>query len=167
MSACSSLYSLDNDLAHDDTCHHPPVDSTPVTQAWSSPVPVPTIVETKRTDTTPSQLSSDKQDQQFCAENARMSRKIHELKEQVQQLVQCPPGIDYNCIVSTVMAAIQQAALTNSQSTTPSAAPLHLTASTGGAMTPSNAQPAPGQSIAQESPNIMDKTFVQDQSFCE
>ncbi|KAL7566081.1 hypothetical protein ACA910_009867 [Epithemia clementina (nom. ined.)] len=167
ISACSSLYSLDNDLAHDDTCPPPPVGSTPVTQAWNSTVPVSTIVKTKRTDITPSQLSDEERDQQFRAKNARMSREIHELKVQVRQLVQRPPDIDYNCIVSTVVAAIQQAASTNYQSTPSSAAPSHLTASTGGTTTPYNAQPAPGQSIAQESPNIMDETFVQDQSFCE
>ncbi|KAL7560477.1 hypothetical protein ACA910_002117 [Epithemia clementina (nom. ined.)] len=141
--------------------------STSATQAWSSPVPVPTIVETKRTDSTPGQLSSDERDQHYQSENARMSREIHELKEQVWQLVNQPPDIDYNCIVSTVMAALQQAQSNNSLLTAPSATPTNTTITNSNASAPSPASASSAQRGAHDGPNLMDKTFVQDQSFCK
>ncbi|KAL7557988.1 hypothetical protein ACA910_000035 [Epithemia clementina (nom. ined.)] len=122
LSICSSMYSAENNQFHE-PIHNPPYGSSPNTQAWTSPIPVPTIVETTTPITTPSPLSQDAID---CVNRAndQLTQEIAELKAQMANLlaqqnqqnqattpppppnISPQPTVDIDFVVKTVLAAL-------------------------------------------------------------
>ncbi|KAL7576997.1 hypothetical protein ACA910_006748 [Epithemia clementina (nom. ined.)] len=101
----------------------PPIGSSPATQAWSSPVPVPTIVET-HTNYTNNSVSL-KEFQKMQQENAKLLKEMSEMKEKMRKLCDvqrssvpqqaqtpvhssAPPSVDIASIVTAVMIALRQ-----------------------------------------------------------
>ncbi|KAL7574798.1 hypothetical protein ACA910_010643 [Epithemia clementina (nom. ined.)] len=111
--ACLSLYSINSSnglISHTTT---PVYNSGPAPQAWSSPVPVPTIVKAPTTTTTPTPIS---QEHFNCVTSdiISMMHKLQELHNQVSGLVttqqqtlrSLPQQIDYSCIVLSVIETL-------------------------------------------------------------
>ncbi|KAL7566214.1 hypothetical protein ACA910_011284 [Epithemia clementina (nom. ined.)] len=112
ITTCTSVLSTEADHDHEQL-HHPPTGSSPVSQAWSSPVPVPTVIETIAPLPT---LRSETQDEldRMRTENTQLRREMQELKDRLRQLctTRIPPppspNIDYQMLVSAFLTAIQQ-----------------------------------------------------------
>ncbi|KAL7576952.1 hypothetical protein ACA910_006708 [Epithemia clementina (nom. ined.)] len=124
LSTCSSLYSLE-DSQYREPIHSSPTGSSPATQAWTSPVPVPTIVET-RTSTTASPITQDNLDR-VQRNNDRLTKELSKMKAQMSTLLAAhnkqptvlpttqqplptqvtPYTMDIDMIVKSVLAALQ------------------------------------------------------------
>ncbi|KAL7559582.1 hypothetical protein ACA910_006988 [Epithemia clementina (nom. ined.)] len=93
--------------------HNPPTGLSPVSQAWSSPVPVPTVIEMTAQSSSPSSQTNKELDG-MCAENTQLCRDMQELRDQLCQLCSArapppaPPNIDYQMLVSAFISAMQQ-----------------------------------------------------------
>ncbi|KAL7565868.1 hypothetical protein ACA910_007426 [Epithemia clementina (nom. ined.)] len=82
-SACSSVYTL-----QDDTYDDPPANAGPVPQAWDN---IPSCVRSATASSVPSGVSQDEFDR-VSLENARLSRRVDDLMAQVQSLLsRLPP----------------------------------------------------------------------------
>ncbi|KAL7567789.1 hypothetical protein ACA910_000541 [Epithemia clementina (nom. ined.)] len=160
ISACSSLYAMEDvepDLA---PFHQPPLHgSSPVTQAWRSPLPVPTIVKTRTVATTLSPISLD-QFKRICHENERLVQEMANLKIQLHQLpnretIQEAPNIDahISCIVSAVLQAMQSG--TSLPPTTRAASPTATR----------NPSELPSQDACSLPDSVLDTTMGPDHSF--
>ncbi|KAL7566617.1 hypothetical protein ACA910_003455 [Epithemia clementina (nom. ined.)] len=126
MSACSSFYTNASAEAASNHQNSYAYNSGPAPQAWSSPVPMPTIVQTTAPDNNTS-IQQEKLDK-VSKENLRLNQEIQELREQVLQLLQTqkqqlsamtqshnsqppaahqlPSPIDYGSIDSTVIETL-------------------------------------------------------------
>ena len=90
MSVFTNMYAIP-----DDSCDHPPQFNGPCPKSWSSPSTVSYAVTVSISDTCPSQISQELFEK-VTQENARLSRRIDKLVDQVSALVQqsnCP-GVD-------------------------------------------------------------------------
>ncbi|KAL7563809.1 hypothetical protein ACA910_019543 [Epithemia clementina (nom. ined.)] len=120
MSACSSCYTDESVIAPSVATDTYAYSSGPALQAWSSPVPVPTIVETTTLGTSPSPISQEALDK-VTTENAWLNQELQEMHKQLSNLIKTqqlqaqkihppPPPVHYSSIVS---AAIETLVTTN------------------------------------------------------
>ncbi|KAL7581692.1 hypothetical protein ACA910_022236 [Epithemia clementina (nom. ined.)] len=115
MSACTSCYLDDSALKTSGSTDSYAYTSGPAPQAWSSPVPVPTIVEMAPLANT-SGLTTQSTLDQVNAEIAQLNRELQELRNQMSQIVwtqqlqaqaaASPPPVDYGAIVTLVIETL-------------------------------------------------------------
>ncbi|KAL7565174.1 hypothetical protein ACA910_003363 [Epithemia clementina (nom. ined.)] len=97
MRSMLSVTEVEDSLQH---LHNPPTGSSLVSQAWSSPVLVPTVTKMTAQLSLPSSKTQEKLDRMH-PENVQLRRDMQELREQLCQE-------HYQTLVSAFMAAMQQ-----------------------------------------------------------
>ncbi|KAL7571045.1 hypothetical protein ACA910_003762 [Epithemia clementina (nom. ined.)] len=113
ITTCTSVLSANDIDDPSQQLHNPPTGLSPVSQAWSSLVPVPTVIEITAQLSSPS-LQTREELTCMRAENAQLRRDMQELRDQLRQLCSvrppppAPPNIDYQMLVSAFMPAMQQ-----------------------------------------------------------
>ncbi|KAL7569971.1 hypothetical protein ACA910_017022 [Epithemia clementina (nom. ined.)] len=113
----------------------PPIGSSPATQAWSSPIPVPNIVETHTNSNKNHVLLEEFQRMQ--QENAKLLKEMSEMKEQMRKIcnAQCssvpqhytqasvppglPPAVDIASMVTADMIALRQQPFSHAATSAP------------------------------------------------
>jgi hypothetical protein len=102
LSACSSIYSLD-----DDTHDFPPITDKPMVQAWG-PAPIPEVLHSTASQSV-SGISQDEYDR-MARENQNLNRKIEELtikmKSFERQKPTTTPPIDIQSIIDATTSAV-------------------------------------------------------------
>ena len=111
VSALNSLYTAKEDDDQDlDSLTNPPPSNGPVAQAWTSVVPVQTVVASTTTETSASQVSSEEYEK-MKTENEELKSELNELKEAFKSFAtkqKDSSETDKNQLVQTIMQTMQQ-----------------------------------------------------------
>jgi hypothetical protein len=162
LSACSSIYSLE-----DDTHDFPPITDRPIPQAWGTPDTVPDLLNSTAVSQTVSGISQDEFDR-VTRENSKLTRQIQELTNKMQEWEQKqtnqprpPQQLDMQSIIDATTAAVLSAmAKIQSQEQGHTAQqPIILTGGANNSMEVEEASAVPDPNIFPADTSFQDKSF--------